>query len=89
MRFAHIAKHGNGVKDVAFRVKDVAASLAAASKAGAKVVRQLDSKDGFTGGSIAAYGDTIHTFISRTNHAQFAPVTSTCPAASKRAKSSS
>ncbi|MBC8108631.1 MAG: 4-hydroxyphenylpyruvate dioxygenase [Anaerolineae bacterium] len=70
---AHIAKHGNGVKDVAFRVKDVAASLAAASKAGAKVVRSLDSKDGFTGGSIAAYGDTIHTFISRTNHAQFAP----------------
>jgi 4-hydroxyphenylpyruvate dioxygenase len=70
---AHIAKHGNGVKDVAFRVADVAAALAAAQKAGAKVVRPIDSHEGFTGGSIAAYGDTIHTFITRPNHAQFAP----------------
>ena len=70
---AHIKKHGNGVKDVAFRVKDVAAALAAAQKAGAKVARQLDTHEGFTGGSIHAYGDTIHTFITRANHAQFAP----------------
>lgn len=70
---AHIKKHGNGVKDLAFRVKDVAASLAAAQKAGAKIARQLDTHQGFTGGSIQAYGDTIHTFITRTNHAQFAP----------------
>ena len=70
---AHIEKHGNGVKDVAFRVADVDKALAAAQQRGARVVRKAEHHEGFAGGSIAAYGDTVHSFIARTNHKQFAP----------------
>jgi len=70
---AHIEKHGNGVKDVAFRVADVNAALAAASKAGAKIATAAWSKDGHARGAIAAYGDTIHSFIHRDKHLQFEP----------------
>lgn len=70
---AHLAKHGNGVKDIAFRVRDAATALAHASAAGAEVVRPLDEHDVFIGGSIAAYGDTIHSFIQRKQHGLFAP----------------
>ena len=70
---AHLAKHGNGVKDIAFRVKDVAAALLHAQAAGAKVVRPIDEHEVFIGASIAAYGDTTHTFIQRKPHADFAP----------------
>src|SRR4051812_23999390 len=69
----HLEKHGNGVRDVAFRVKDVATAVANARKAGAKVVRDIDDHGSFLGASIAAYGDTIHTFIQRTRHDSFAP----------------
>lgn len=61
----HLAKHGNGVKDLAFRVKDVVAALKFAQEAGARVVRPRDEHDVFIGGTIAAYGDTTHTFIQR------------------------
>ncbi|QYM78773.1 4-hydroxyphenylpyruvate dioxygenase [Horticoccus luteus] len=69
----HLAEHGNGVRDVAFRVKDARAALAEAARRGAKVVRPLDEHDSFNGGSIAAYGDTLHTFIERKPHTDFAP----------------
>jgi len=70
---AHVEKHGNGVKDVAFRVDDVQAALDAAQKAGAKVARKAWSKDGHAQGAIAAYGDTIHSFVRRDQHLQFFP----------------
>ncbi|MDA7950909.1 MAG: 4-hydroxyphenylpyruvate dioxygenase [Pirellulaceae bacterium] len=70
---AHFDKHGNGVKDIAFRVKNAANSLKTASESGATVVRDLDVQDGFQAGSIAAYGDTIHTFLERDRGAPFAP----------------
>jgi 4-hydroxyphenylpyruvate dioxygenase len=69
----HLARHGNGVKDLAFRVKDVAAAVAHAEAAGAKVVRAIDEHEVFIGASIAAYGDTTHTFIQRKPHSDFAP----------------
>lgn len=70
---AHVERHGNGVKDVAFRVKDVATSLEHARKVGCKVVREIDVQGTFIGGSIAAYGDTVHTFVERQDHSKFAP----------------
>jgi 4-hydroxyphenylpyruvate dioxygenase len=69
----HLEKHGCGVRDVAFRVKDARHALAEAERRGAKVVRPLDEHEQFIGGSIAAYGDTIHTFIERKPHTDFAP----------------
>ncbi|MFN4241637.1 MAG: 4-hydroxyphenylpyruvate dioxygenase [Tepidisphaerales bacterium] len=70
---AHIDKHGNGVKDIAFRVRDAARAIAAAEAAGARVVRPLDRHEFFVGASIAAYGDTTHTFIERLSSKAFAP----------------
>ncbi len=58
----HIEKHGNGVKDVAFRVADARKALEEADARGATVVHGLFERNGFRAGSIAAYGDTIHTF---------------------------
>src|SRR4051794_23542979 len=69
----HIEKHGNGVKDLAFRVRDVATALTHARAAGARVVREIDDHGSFLGGTIAAYGDTVHTFIERKDHSVFAP----------------
>jgi 4-hydroxyphenylpyruvate dioxygenase len=69
----HLEKHGNGIKDVAFRVTDARQAVPEAERRGAKVVRQLDEHDQFIAGSIAAYGDTIHTLIERKPRADFAP----------------
>ncbi len=69
----HLDQHGCGVRDVAFRVRDARHALAEAARRGASVVRALDEHDQFIGGSIAAYGDTIHTFIERKPHTEFAP----------------
>ncbi|MBE7463505.1 MAG: 4-hydroxyphenylpyruvate dioxygenase [Planctomycetes bacterium] len=68
-----VGKHGNGVKDVAFRVHDTEQALKAASSKGAKIVRPLDEHEIFIGGTIAAYGDVVHSFIQRKKHATFAP----------------
>lgn len=69
----HLEKHGNGVRDVAFRVQDARQALEEAARRGARIVRALDEHETFNGGSIAAYGDTIHTFIERKPHTDFAP----------------
>jgi 4-hydroxyphenylpyruvate dioxygenase len=68
-----VSKHGSGVKDVAFRVRDTAAALKHCESQGCKIVRPIDEHDVFVGGSIAAYGDVIHTFIQRKKHGTFAP----------------
>jgi len=69
----HLEKHGCGVRDVAFRTRDARHALAEAAKRGAKIVRQLDEHEFFAAGSIAAYGDTIHSFIERRPGTDFAP----------------
>ena len=80
----HLERHGCGVRDVAFRVRDARHALAEASRRGAKVVRALDEHASFIGGSIAAYGDTIHTFIERKPHTEFAPGYAPVPGAEER-----
>ena len=69
----HLARHGNGVKDVAFRVRDTVKAVERAEAAGARVVRPVDHHDMFNGATIAAYGDTTHTFVQRTQQSTFAP----------------
>lgn len=70
---AFIDLHGCGVKDLAFRVDDVEQALRHAKQVGCEVVRPLDEGDGFHAGSIAAYGDTTHTFVTRKQKGVFAP----------------
>ena len=69
---AHIAKHGDGVKDVALRVADAEAAFNEAVRRGAKPVQEPtafeDGSGRFVRASIATYGDTIHSFIERDNY---------------------
>jgi 4-hydroxyphenylpyruvate dioxygenase len=69
----HLDRHGCGVRDVAFRVKDARHALTEAVRRGGKQVRAIDEHAEFNGAAIATYGDTIHTFIERKPHTGFAP----------------
>ena len=69
----HVETHGNGVKDLAFRVRDVDAAIAHAKKVGAKVLKEPTVTDGYHHAQIAAYSDTVHSLVMRDNHASFAP----------------
>ena len=66
---AHIAKHGDGVRDIALQVADARAAYAEAVRRGARSVREPeeseDANGRFVRASIATYGDTIHSFIER------------------------
>ena len=69
---AHHAKHGDGVKDVAFTVDDAAGIYNKAVGRGATGVREPETLEDEHGSVIVAsvktYGDTIHTFVQRVNY---------------------
>jgi 4-hydroxyphenylpyruvate dioxygenase len=69
---AHQEMHGDGVKDIAFTVDDAKGIYHMAMKNGAKSVMEpteLKDKHGtVTLASIQTYGDTIHTFVQRSNY---------------------
>lgn len=62
-----VDKHGCGVKDIAFRVDDVQHALKTAVERGAVVGQELTSSEGFNQASIKTYGDTVHTFLKRSD----------------------
>jgi 4-hydroxyphenylpyruvate dioxygenase len=66
---AHVARHGDGVKDIALRVADARAAYTTAVERGALGVREPEVLEDAHGrvvrASIATYGDTIHTFVER------------------------
>lgn len=65
----YVLTHGDGVADIALRVKDVDSTFNQAVKRGAKPItnpKTLSDEHGhLKGAAIAAYGDTVHTFIER------------------------
>jgi 4-hydroxyphenylpyruvate dioxygenase len=69
----HIRIHGDGVRDVAFCVDDAEAVYAETTRRGAAGVTAPETlRDGLgevKRAAIAAYGDTIHTFVERRNYA--------------------
>jgi 4-hydroxyphenylpyruvate dioxygenase len=69
----HQALHGDGVRDVAFSVPDAEAAYAVALERGAQGVREPEILEDDHGkvviAAIAAYGDTVHTFVDRSNYA--------------------
>lgn len=74
----HCQLHGDGVKAVGFRVKDVAASIQAVRQRGATVVQppttHEDDRGRVTVACIRTYGDTIHRFVEREGYqGPFAP----------------
>src|SRR3989454_447529 len=65
----YVITHGDGVADVAMRVKDVDWTYKEAVRRGAKGIQApkilKDDHGTIRGAAIAAYGDTVHTFIER------------------------
>ena len=65
----HIHRHGDGVRDVALWVDDARQSWKETTKRGARSVAEphelKDEHGSVMMASIAAYGDTVHTFVER------------------------
>lgn len=65
----HVRRHGDGVKDIAFGVPDAAAAFGRALAAGATPVcepfRYSDVDGAVVRGTVAAYGDVVHSLVSR------------------------
>ncbi|MDP9405522.1 MAG: 4-hydroxyphenylpyruvate dioxygenase [Actinomycetota bacterium] len=75
---AHQACHGDGVRDVAFAVPDAEEAYRMALERGATGAREPavveDDSGKLVTASIHAYGDTLHTFVDRSNYSgAFAP----------------
>lgn len=68
----HVKIHGDGVKDIAFGVKDVEVAYSESVKRGAVSVleptRYEDEHGYIIMAAIRTYGDTIHTFINRSTY---------------------
>ena len=68
----HVAKHGDGVHAIALWVDDARKSWEETTKRGARSVQEpkefSDANGRVVTSSIAAYGDTVHTFVERTNY---------------------
>lgn len=68
----HIARHGDGVRDIALWVDDARASFEAVKERGATIVREPEVLEDENGRVVVAamgtYGDTIHTFVERQNY---------------------
>ncbi len=68
----HVDKHGDGVRAIALWVDDARQSWLETTKRGGRSIQEpkefSDENGRVTTASIAAYGDTIHTFIDRTDY---------------------
>jgi len=69
----HLAKHGDGVKDIALAVPDATEAYRQAVQRGARgVVEPHRAEDDFGSvelSAIATYGDTVHSFVNRADYA--------------------
>lgn len=68
----HVAKHGDGIKDIAMHVEDVDRAFDETVKRGAKVIEEphdlTDENGTIRKAAIATYGETVHSFINRKNY---------------------
>jgi 4-hydroxyphenylpyruvate dioxygenase len=74
----HVAKHGDGVKDIAFAVDDATSAWRETTKRGAVSALEPTELEGQKGtlrkSAIHAYGEVIHSFVDRADyHGTFAP----------------
>jgi 4-hydroxyphenylpyruvate dioxygenase len=65
----YVLRHGDGVKDIAFRVENASEAFDAAVRWGAQPLAEptlLEDKQGhIVRATVAAYGDTVHSFVQR------------------------
>jgi 4-hydroxyphenylpyruvate dioxygenase len=68
----HVRTHGDGVHDLAWLVDDAVAAFDAAVARGARPVRppwsEADDDGELVLAQIGTYGETVHTFVDRTNY---------------------
>ncbi len=68
----HQARHGDGVRDVAFAVPDAEQAFTVALERGAQAAREpevlTDERGKVVVSAIKAYGDTIHSFVDTANY---------------------
>jgi 4-hydroxyphenylpyruvate dioxygenase len=75
----HVREHGDGVRDIAFAVQDVASSFRETTARGARAAQDPVEIDGGEDGvlrrsAVRTYGDVRHSFIDRRDyHGVFAP----------------
>lgn len=75
----HVHRHGDGVKTIGLKVRDARLAYETAIARGAKSYAEptevTDDYGTMVTASVHTYGDTIHTFIDRTNYSKenFAP----------------
>lgn len=66
---AHVGRHGDGVRDIAFRVDDARDAFRKAVERGAQVAREPEALHDADGevvvAAIRTYGDTIHSLVER------------------------
>jgi 4-hydroxyphenylpyruvate dioxygenase len=69
----HLARHGDGVRDIALTVPDATEAYRQAVQRGARGIAEPTRVDDEYGSietsAIATYGDTIHTFVNRGDYA--------------------
>lgn len=74
---AYLARHGEGVRDIAFNVEDAAGVFQEAVERGAVPVQQprtIEDKDGqLVIAKVGAFGQTVHSLIERSDTRQFLP----------------
>ncbi|MGQ0831940.1 MAG: 4-hydroxyphenylpyruvate dioxygenase [Microthrixaceae bacterium] len=75
---AHVREHGDGIRDICFLVDDPAETHDAAVARGARSARapslDVDASGVIRHAAIHAYGDTVHTFLDRSDYSgPFAP----------------
>ena len=68
----HVKRHGDGVRDVALRTSDASEAFRVVVEGGARPLADPDVREDEDGrvvqAQVAAYGDTVHTFIERDAH---------------------
>jgi 4-hydroxyphenylpyruvate dioxygenase len=68
----HIRLHGDGVRDIALEVEDVDRAYRETTKRGARGVQEpttvKDDKGEIRRAAVATYGDTIHSFVDRSQY---------------------
>ena len=68
----HISRHGDGVRNIALWVDDAESAYREATQRGARGVEEpivlKDAKGSVKRSAIAAYGDTIHSFVERKDY---------------------
>ncbi|XP_057320660.1 4-hydroxyphenylpyruvate dioxygenase [Microplitis mediator] len=74
----HLARHGDGVRDIAFSVEDIDTIVRIAKQRGAKIVKDIweekDEHGTVRMATVQTFGDTLHTFVDRTKyHGHFLP----------------